>query len=759
MVTRARVLVFAGFAVAMINGCQLPSNVLYRCGANGECAADQQCWPDDYCHPLADGEPPKKNDGGTDGGAKDGGVDAGSVDSGTPDAGDVDAGDDAGIDAGADDAGTDAGAVDAGPCIPVGSCPASAQCGAFDAGCGVSIECGECFAPEECGTVTANQCGLPKLCQQGFCWENPLPQGNALFGAFAFGPKTVWAVGESGTVLFWNGERTFMVDVGTTVDLYAVHGTNPSDVFVAGDEGVIVHFNGTTWQRELTPGAFRINALWVAPTGQAFAAANGGSILKRSGTTWTTMGLNPSNTFDVLALAGLDTGEVFAATTTRAYRLPSLNATMWQGETPWNGNPNTRETMAFAAAGPELYVGWKVTNQSFGNIFERQTDAGWRQYGPNIPGGVGAMTLTLGGPWVSTLSGVVTRVLDEGGLVQAPLTRDAGLYAVTPTSIDTVFAAGGLGTMALVTDGGARELFFGGTTNVRGVCGFADTMTYASQAYAASEDQVVFTRVVVGDRARWDSVVRATRSTNWNACFAEMPNRVFVVGSRRDYLRQSAGVFVTDDFGNDSEWYGAWGAPGGPYWFINDSANIFSSASGAMAMYAFAQTPGNPRGVWGLSSSDIMVVGAQFGGVRRYNGSSWNDVVNIPQTFRTLRAIHAQNFADGGSLYSIVGTATAWRRFPDGGFVADTVDAGHLRATYVMPGGDIWAAGDDGGSTGVLANGRGVLWHFDPNSEVWSVVPSPTTRAFYGMGGFGDVGPFAVGMGGVIVRKQGLDGG
>lgn len=737
-------------------GCQLPSDVLYGCGPAGECGADQRCWPDGYCHPLADGEPPADagNDAGRDAGGADAGVDAGAPDSGV-DAGDdagFDAGDDAGADAG-DDAGFDGG-VDAGPCVAATACPPSAQCGAFDAGCGLTLECGECFAPEECGTVTANQCGLPKLCLQGFCWENPLPQGNTLNAAFAFGPKAVWAVGEVGTVLFWNGEKSALVDLGTNADLFAVWGSSPDDLYVAGDEGTIFHFNGATWVREVPPGTYRINTLWVSPTGVAFAGANGGPILKRSPAgMWTAMTLNPSNTSDVLAMTGLDTGEVYATTTTRVYRLPTLSSNMWLGENPWAGNPNTRETMAMAALGPQLYAGWKVTNQSFGQLFERQSDAGWRQYGPNIPGGVGALTVTLAGPWVATLSGLVTRVGPDGGLSPTGTSRDAGLRAITPITIDSVFAGGELGTMEVVSDAGARELFFGGTTTARGVCGFGETMTFPSQAYAPAEQRVVYDRVAMGDRARWDPVVRMASSQDWHACFADQPNRVFIVGNQREYLRQSMGVFVTDDFVNDNDWFGAWGAPGGPYWFVNDGNTVYTSATGAAATFN-ASIAASPRGIWGVASTDIVAVGAT-GGLTRYNGT-WANVSPLPQANRQLRAVHAQAFSDGGSLYSIVGTGTAWRRFPDGGFVADFIDAGHrLTGTYVMPAGDIWAAGDDGGTT----QGRGVLWHFEPTTQLWSPMPVPSTRAFNAMGGFGDTGPFIVGTGGAILRHLSPDGG
>ena len=755
MVNRFHVL---SLLAATLCACQLPpsSQVLYRCGEGGACGANQQCWPDGFCHPLEDGTPPGDGgadasvDAGADAGSADAGNDAG-FDAGLPDAGEPDAGSDAGEDAGFDagvDAGTDGG-VDAGPCVPLSVCPVSAQCGTFDAGCGASLECGTCSAPEECGTQRPNECALPKLCTMGFCWENPLPQGNSLFGAIAFGPRAIWAVGEAGTVLFWNGERTTLVDVGTNVELRSIHGSSPSDLFVVGDQGTIIHFAGGNWRRETTPGVYRINVVWVAPSGAAFAGANGGYILKRSaGGVWSEMTFSPSNTADIVGLVGLDTGEVYATSTVRVWRLPSLVANQWVGDTLWPGQP--RDPMLLAAAGAQLFAGGKVNGQSFGTLSERLPDAGWRQYGVNVPSGFNALTVTPTGPVLGTNSGNVTRIERDGGLTALPLSRDGGLFALTPLVGDAVFVGGESGTMALVDDAGVRELSWGGTATVNGLCGYAD-----SNAYGAANEQLVYERRATPSGVRWDAITRTAPSTSrWLSCFADGANRVWVVGDDRYFLRQSGGVFVQGDTGNSANWYGVWGTPTtGPWYFINWSSQIYGTTTGDAPLYV-VNTNGVGQGIWGVADDDLLVV-TNSGTVRTHTtGNTWFDIA-VPENSRNLRAVHGQRFADGGVLYSVVGTSTTWRRI-NGTFVADAIDAGHaLRATWVTPQGDIWADGDDGGTT----QGRAVLWHLVPDAGRWASQLSPTPRPFNAMTGFQSTGPFLGGSGGVILRKAGLDGG
>lgn len=726
-----RPLRFCVLLAALLGGCQLPptTQVLFRCGALGACGAELQCWPDGYCHPLSDG-PPTRDAGGVDA----------SVDAGLPDAG---------VDAGLPDAGEeDAGEQDAGPCLPLAACPSSAECGAFDAGCGVRFECGSCSAPDECGTQKANVCALPRLCQQGFCWENPLPQGNTLFGVFAFGPRAVWAVGEAGTVLFWNGERTQLIDVGTTADLRGIYGTSTNELFVVGDQGTIVRFDGSSWVRETVSGVYRINVVWVAANGAAFAGANGGSVLKRgAGGVWSEMILSPSNTADIVALTGLSDGQVFATTFARVYRLPTLSSNTWVGEAPWPGP--SRDTLLMSSLGSRLFAGGKLSGQNYGQVLERQPDAGWRQYGPNIPMGFTALNVSVDALFVGSPGGVITKLELDGGLSPAPLSRDGGIFGLATLAAGTVFAVGEWGTMAIVADAGVRELSYGGVARVNGLCGDAD-----ARVYGAADDFSVFERRSSSAGVRWDSVTRAVQNGNrWLSCFADGPDRVWVMSDDRYYLRQVGGVFVRRDTSNGSDWLGVWGSASGPYYFVNDSAQIYSSVTGD-APNSTSGTFGPAQGIWGVAADDVLVVTGS--GQVRIHTTSWSDLTE-PEPNRNLRGVHGRRFLDGGVVYSVVGHGTAWRR-NNGVFTADFLDAGHaLRGTWVTAQGDIWAAGDDGGVN--LPQGRGVLWRFVADAGTWVQLPSPTARPFNAITGYGETGPFIGGSGGAILRKQGADGG
>jgi hypothetical protein len=43
--------------------------------------------------------------------------------------------------------------------------------------------------------------------EDGWCWAHPLPEGNTLLAVWGAASADVWAVGERGAILHWDGQR------------------------------------------------------------------------------------------------------------------------------------------------------------------------------------------------------------------------------------------------------------------------------------------------------------------------------------------------------------------------------------------------------------------------------------------------------------------------------------------------------------------------------------------------------------------------
>lgn len=91
--------------------------------------------------------------------------------------------------------------------------------------------------------------GQTRVCSRDcFCWENPAPQGNVLVGLWASSPRDVWAVGDRGTVLRYNGLVWNRVETPARWGLKAIWGSGPKDVWLVGSGGLVLHYDGQRFE-------------------------------------------------------------------------------------------------------------------------------------------------------------------------------------------------------------------------------------------------------------------------------------------------------------------------------------------------------------------------------------------------------------------------------------------------------------------------------------------------------------------------------
>ena len=109
--------------------------------------------------------------------------------------------------------------------------------------------------------------------REGWCWELPRPQGLRLAAFWGSGPKDVWAAGERGTLIHFDGVAwSGLVDI-VPGGLRALWGSGPNDVWAAG-EGELLHFDGEAWTGSFSEPTRGLGAL--AGRGSANVWAVGG---------------------------------------------------------------------------------------------------------------------------------------------------------------------------------------------------------------------------------------------------------------------------------------------------------------------------------------------------------------------------------------------------------------------------------------------------------------------------------------------------
>ena len=81
--------------------------------------------------------------------------------------------------------------------------------------------------------VTKNRVCSP----DNWCWYGPHPQGGALFGIWGSTSNNVWAVGDDGALIHWNGAYWQGSSSNTAKHLRDVWGSGASDVWAVGYGG------------------------------------------------------------------------------------------------------------------------------------------------------------------------------------------------------------------------------------------------------------------------------------------------------------------------------------------------------------------------------------------------------------------------------------------------------------------------------------------------------------------------------------------
>lgn len=191
-----------------------------------------------------------------------------------------------------------------------------------------------------------------------WCWQFPTPQGNSMWATWGSGPSDVWGVGESGTILHFDGKAWSMVRSPTNSALYGIWGSSPSNIFAVGNRGTVIHWDGTTWS-PLPLGAAgaqvaRLFGVWSADGSEVWFVGDhvtaGTAILQWNGTTATRFNVPAGVSKGLRAIWGTGKTSIYAA---------GESGTLLR----WDGN-------AWGTFGPAMTVPWSaISGTSDSNFF------------------------------------------------------------------------------------------------------------------------------------------------------------------------------------------------------------------------------------------------------------------------------------------------------------------------------------------------------------------------------------------------------
>jgi len=129
-------------------------------------------------------------------------------------------------------------------------------------------------------------------------WVNPQPTRERLYAVCAARYDCVFAVGDGGTIIHWNGQRWQEMESGTGLRLYDVWGSSGTDVWAVGGQGpyegappdsLLLHYDGQRWSRQAIGAREALRAVWGAGPNCAVAVGPESVIFRWDGQQWTTL--------------------------------------------------------------------------------------------------------------------------------------------------------------------------------------------------------------------------------------------------------------------------------------------------------------------------------------------------------------------------------------------------------------------------------------------------------------------------------------
>ncbi len=433
------------------------------------------------------------------------------------------------------------------------------------------ISASDVFAAGNHGTI---------LHYDGSTWQlMEIPTEENLSDIWGTEKDKVFAVGDKGTVLRYDGVQWQRMDSRTGENLRAVRG-NTSGIFAVGEKGTILRYDGTAWTAADSGTAVTLYSIWGSPGADLFAVGGGGTILQYDGTRWNPMSVSGGR--NLRTVWGFSSSDIYAAGSGAVLHYDGRN---WQ----------TMESNFYpivdlwGTSGSDLY--------SVGSSLSGQTAVLWYN----------------GREWKDTKADM-----------------DIPLYAIWGDGKGKVFAAGGnsgQGGAVYSYDGGNWQQIWGQsasdlTRKIHAVRAFSE-----NNVFAAGEGGIILHY----DGTAWSAMNSGTEKS-LSALWGSSGTSVFAAGESGTILHYDGNAWQKTDSGTTSDLYDIWGYENvsgelSELFAVGDKGTVLHRKDGKWkGMVSGAGI--RLEGVWGFADEKgIEVFAAGYNGViLRYDGSQWRQM-------------------------------------------------------------------------------------------------------------------------------------
>jgi hypothetical protein len=134
---------------------------------------------------------------------------------------------------------------------------------------------------------------------------------NTLYGVWGSSGSNVFAVGKSGTIRHYDGNDWVTMTTTTTTNLLGVWGSAADNIYACGEDRVIIHYDGNEWRMVdygIDLWGDDLHAIWGTSAQDVYVAGNSGAVLHFDGTQWFEMDTNAG--FDIKDIWGTSASNI-----------------------------------------------------------------------------------------------------------------------------------------------------------------------------------------------------------------------------------------------------------------------------------------------------------------------------------------------------------------------------------------------------------------------------------------------------------------
>jgi len=466
-------------------------------------------------------------------------------------------------------------------------------------------------------------------------WPYPLFLLRDIWGS---SDHDIFAAGDGGTILHYDGSTWSQMSSGTENDLRCLWGNSSTDVYAAGAEGAVLHYDGSTWTNLSTEPAWDLRGIWASSRSDIYCVGGDlnygygeGFILHYDGSSW-----RPEMSLDGMLwnVWGSSSTDIFAVGDYG--KVLHYDGVTWTQMSVWGWSARARAI--WASSGQDVFVvgGEESEHGDWeGSLLSHYDGTAWRPQATRMAypswtaltgvGGLSATDVYFIGEWGEDSDGSIRHFDGSSfGAQWGTVDEYQDVWAAAP---DAVFAVSWRGRVdrydAVLKKSGSWELDY----ELIGV-------------WAMCRDDAFVTgyggRISHYDGSTWSLMTTGTTS-RLNDIWGSSGTDVFAVGEAGTVLHYDGSSWAPMQTGTNNDLWGVWGSSSTDVYAVGDAGTILHY-DGVQWKAVPSMTQNRLTGVWGSSDRDVYVVGGtvlrydEVGGgiVLHYNGKTWTTVNTIP---------------------------------------------------------------------------------------------------------------------------------